>query len=74
MNNYMKHSHTKNFNYLKNYCKDYLFINGSIDIFTVRLKKNMKNSSHLIVIPNATHLCNISSSCNYNKLIENFLI
>lgn len=74
MNDYINHSYNKDFSYLKNYCYDYIFVSGNIDLFHFRLKKVLKNSKKLIIIPNASHLCNVETSSIFNSIIINFLI
>lgn len=73
MNDYIRRSYKKDFKYLKYYCNDYIFINGNIDLFFIKVKKNLNNDSNLAVISKASHFCNIGSYIIYNKIIIDFL-
>lgn len=74
MNDYIKRSYKKDFKYLKNYCNDYIFINGNLDLFFIKIKKILRNDPHLVVIYGSSHFCNIRNYNIYNKIITNFLI
>ena len=59
---------------LKNYCNDYIYINGELDrLFLPKLRKHI-DTKHLITIKGASHLCNIDKSTEFNNILCRFLI